>query len=62
MCLIGLFSKKGEQNLTLVVDGIFSTPERIAESLLRNWRWSEGCILTKAEICGLTGQDINPEE
>lgn len=36
--LIGLLSKE-EQNASMIVDEIFSSPESMAESLLRNWRW-----------------------
>ncbi len=37
--LIGLMSKEEGQNLSMIVDEIFSSPESMAESLLRNWRW-----------------------
>lgn len=37
--LIGLLNKEEEQNLSMIVDEIFSSPECMAESLLRNWRW-----------------------
>ena len=37
--LIGLLSEENEQNLSMIVDEIFSSPENMAESLLRNWRW-----------------------
>lgn len=37
--LIGLLNKKEGQNLSTIVDEIFSSPEGMAESLLRNWRW-----------------------
>ena len=30
---------KEEQNASVIVDEIFSSPESMAESLLRNWRW-----------------------
>ena len=36
--LIGLLSKE-EQSASMIVDEIFSSPEGMAESLLRNWRW-----------------------
>lgn len=36
--LIGLLSKE-EQNASMIVDEVFSSPESMAESLLRNWRW-----------------------
>ena len=36
--LIGLLSKE-EQSASMIVDEIFSSPESMAESLLRNWRW-----------------------
>ena len=36
--LIGLLNKE-EQNASVIVDEIFSSPESMAESLLRNWRW-----------------------
>lgn len=35
--LIGLLSKE-DQNASVIVDEIFSSPESMAESLLRNWR------------------------
>ena len=39
MCpLIGLLNKE-EQNASVIVDEIFSSPESMAESSLRNWRW-----------------------
>lgn len=37
--LIGLINKEEEQNLSMIVDEIFSSPGCMAESLLRNWRW-----------------------
>lgn len=37
--LVGLLSKSEGQNLSMIVDEIFSSPEVMAESLLRNWRW-----------------------
>lgn len=37
--LVGLLSKAEGQNLSMIVDEIFSSPEVMAESLLRNWRW-----------------------
>lgn len=37
--LIGLLNKEEEQNLSMIVDEIISSPESMAESLLRNWRW-----------------------
>lgn len=37
--LIGLLNREEEQNLSMIVDEIFSSPESMAESLLRNWRW-----------------------
>lgn len=36
--LIGLLSRDN-QNASVIVDEIFSSPESMAESLLRNWRW-----------------------
>ena len=36
--LVGLLSKSEGQNLSMIVDEIFSSPEVMAESLLRNWR------------------------
>lgn len=39
MSLVGLLSKVEEQNLSTIVDEIFYSPEIMAESLLRNWRW-----------------------
>ena len=36
--LIGLLNKE-DQNASVIVDEIFSSPEGMAESLLRNWRW-----------------------
>ncbi len=39
MSLVGLLSKAEGQNLSMIVDEIFSSPEVMAESLLRNWRW-----------------------
>lgn len=37
--LVGLLSKSEGQNLSMIVDEIFFSPEVMAESLLRNWRW-----------------------
>ena len=37
--LVGLLSKAEGQNLSMIVDEIFPSPEVMAESLLRNWRW-----------------------
>lgn len=37
--LVGLLSKEEGQNRSMIVDEIFSSPEEMAESLLRNWRW-----------------------
>jgi hypothetical protein len=37
--VIGLLNKDDSQNLSMIVDEIFSSPEDMAESLLRNWRW-----------------------
>lgn len=37
--LVGLLRKEEGQNLSMIVDEIFSSPEVMAESLLRNWRW-----------------------
>lgn len=37
--LVGLLSKEEGQNRSMIVDEIFSAPEEMAESLLRNWRW-----------------------
>jgi len=37
--LIGLLNEEEEQNTSMIVDEIFSSPESMAESLLRNWRW-----------------------
>lgn len=37
--LVGLLSKEERQNRSMIVDEIFSSPEEMAESLLRNWRW-----------------------
>lgn len=37
--LVGLLGKEEGQNLSMIVDEIFSSPEVMAESLLRNWRW-----------------------
>lgn len=39
MSLVGLLSKEEGQNRSMIVDEIFSAPEEMAESLLRNWRW-----------------------
>lgn len=39
MSLVGLLSKEEGQNRSMIVDEIFSSPEEMAESLLRNWRW-----------------------
>lgn len=39
MPLVGLLSKAEGQNLSMIVDEIFSSPKAMAESLLRNWRW-----------------------
>ena len=39
MSLVGLLSKAEGQNLSMIVDEIFSSPEVMAESLLCNWRW-----------------------
>ena len=36
--LVGLLNKEEGQNLSMIVDEIFSSPEVMAESLLRNWR------------------------
>ena len=36
---VGLLNKEEGQNLSMIVDEIFSSPEGMAESLLRNWRW-----------------------
>lgn len=37
--LVGLLSKEEGQNLSIIVDEIFSSPEDMAKSLLCNWRW-----------------------
>lgn len=37
--LIGLLNEGDNQNTSMIIDGIFSSPESMAESLLRNWRW-----------------------
>lgn len=37
--LVGLLSREKGQNLSMIVDEIFSSPESMADSLLRNWRW-----------------------
>ena len=37
--LIGLLNEEGNQNASMMIDEIFSSPESMAESLLRNWRW-----------------------
>ena len=37
--LVGLLNKEEGQNLSMIVDEIFSSPEGMAESLLHNWRW-----------------------
>lgn len=37
--LIGLLNKQEEQSVSMIIDEIFASPERMAESLLRNWRW-----------------------
>lgn len=37
--LIGLLNKEEKQNVSMSVDEVFTSPERMAESLLRNWRW-----------------------
>lgn len=37
--LVGLLSNENEHHLSMIVDEIFSSPEKMAESLLRNWRW-----------------------
>lgn len=35
---IGLLNEEN-QNTSIIIDEIFSSPEGMAESLLRNWRW-----------------------
>lgn len=45
--LIGLLNKE-EQNASVIVDEIFSSPESMAESLLRNWRWQ--CFYEHKEL------------
>ena len=37
--LVGLWNQEEGQNLSMIVDEKFSSPEGMAESLLRNWRW-----------------------
>lgn len=37
--MIGLFNKDEPQNLSVIIDNIFPSPESMAESLLCNWRW-----------------------
>lgn len=37
--VIGLLDKDEPQNLSMIVDKIFPSPESMAESLLCNWRW-----------------------
>lgn len=37
--LVGLLGKEEKQNVSMVVDEIFTSPEKMAESLLCNWRW-----------------------
>lgn len=37
--LIGLLNEGENQNTSMIIDEIFSSPESMAESLLRNWRW-----------------------
>lgn len=37
--LIGLLNKEEKQNVSMIVDEVFTSPGRMAESLLRNWRW-----------------------
>lgn len=37
--LIGLFEGKENQGVSTKIDEVFTTPEKMAESLLRNWRW-----------------------
>lgn len=39
VALIGLLNKEKTQNASMIVDEIFTSPERMAESFLRNWRW-----------------------
>lgn len=39
VAVIGLCDTNGVQNATMKVDEIFHTPEEMADSLLRNWRW-----------------------
>lgn len=37
--LIGLFEGEENQGVSTKIDEVFTTPEKMAESLLRNWRW-----------------------
>lgn len=37
--LIGLFEAGKGQDISAKIDEIFSSPEEMAKSLLRNWRW-----------------------
>lgn len=37
--VIGLHNKNNTQNISMKIDEIFYSPEDMADSLLRNWRW-----------------------
>lgn len=37
--LVGLYDQIRKKNLSMKIDEIFLSPEEMAESLLRNWRW-----------------------
>ena len=49
--LVGLLSKEEGQNRSMIVDEIFSSPEEMAESLLRNWNYChEKIMMTFADL------------
>lgn len=37
--LIGLLDKEDNKSLSIIIDEVFPSPEKMAESLLHNWRW-----------------------
>lgn len=37
--VIGLYDNSNTKNISMKIDEIFHSPEEMADSLLRNWRW-----------------------
>lgn len=69
--VIGLYDNSNTKNISMKIDEIFHSPEEMADSLLRNWRWQQfyknrkllGCQ-DYEDICNLDNEipDLLQEE